>query len=72
MIFGKVSRANVGVEMRVAALPDVLQGKIWASMSESRRPRKRQKDLFDIARLLDEHPELRERIPRDILAKLPD
>ena len=73
---GAIERAGyrevLGVQMRVAALPDVLQGKIWASMSESRRPRKRQKDLFDIARLLDEHPELRERVPPDILAKLPD
>jgi len=61
----------LGIEMRVASLEDVLQGKIWAAASEGRRPSKRQKDLFDIARLVEAFPELRERIPEDVLRKLP-
>jgi hypothetical protein len=65
-------RAVLGCEMRVAALPDVLQGKIWAAESPDRRPLKRQKDLFDVARLLEAHPELRELVPADILSKLPE
>jgi hypothetical protein len=73
---GAIERAGrrtvLGFEMRVAALRDVLQGKIWAAESPGRRPLKRQKDLFDIARLLEAHPELRELVPADILAQLPE
>jgi hypothetical protein len=64
-------RPVLGIDMRVASLPDVLQGKIWAATSEGRRPLKRQKDLFDIARLLEAHPELRAGVPDDVLARLP-
>jgi hypothetical protein len=73
---GAIERAGrrtvLGFEMRVAALPDVLQGKIWAAESPGRRPLKRQKDLFDVARLLEAHPELRELVPAEILRKLPE
>jgi len=31
---------------------------------------KRQKDLADIARLLEAHPDLRGRVPQDVLARL--
>ncbi len=54
----------------VASLEDTLQGKIWAVQDVSRRPSKRQKDLADIARLLEAYPELRERVPEDILKQL--
>lgn len=64
-------RKVLGIEMRVAALEDVLQGKIWAATSEGRRPSKRQKDLFDIARLVEAYPELRERIQGEVLRNLP-
>lgn len=60
----------LGVTMPVATLEDVLQGKLWAVMDSTRRPSKRQKDLADIARLLETHPELRQRVPPDVLAKL--
>lgn len=64
-------RPVLGIQMRVAAIEDVLQGKIWAAESEGRRPLKRQKDLLDIARLLEGHPELRELIPAEVLSRLP-
>lgn len=64
-------REVLGVRMRVATLEDVLQGKIWAATSEARRPLKRQKDLFDIARLLEAHPALRPRVPDEIRSMLP-
>jgi hypothetical protein len=64
-------RTVLGFEMRVASIEDVLQGKLWAAESEGRRLSKRQKDLFDIARLLEAHPELRTRVPEETLAKLP-
>lgn len=69
-----VDRAEVrdvlGLRLPVAGLEDVLQGKVWAVTDETRRPSKRQKDLADIARLLEVHPELRGRVPADVLAKL--
>jgi len=52
--------------MRVASLEDVLQGKIWAYLDEDRRKSKRQKDLADIARLVEAFPCLAERLPEEI------
>jgi len=63
-------RAVLGVQLPVAALDDVLQGKIWAAMDPSRRASKRQKDLADIARLVERFPHLRARVPAEVLARL--
>jgi hypothetical protein len=54
----------------VARLEDVLRGKVWAASDPNRRASKRQKDLADIARLLEEHPGLRELVPQAILHRL--
>jgi hypothetical protein len=59
-------RAVLGYRMTVAALEDVLQGKLWAYQDETRRSSKRQKDLADIMRLLETHPELEAGIPDSI------
>jgi len=48
----------------------VLQGKLWAYSDPTRRQSKRQKDLADIARLVETHPELEAEVPTDILAKI--
>jgi hypothetical protein len=63
-------RDVLGLTLPVASVEDVLQGKVWAASDPARRASKRQKDLADIARLLEVHPELRARVPQDILAKL--
>ncbi len=63
-------RAILGIELPVAALEDVLQGKVWAAQDPTRRASKRQKDLADIARLLEAYPELRGSVPNDVLAHL--
>lgn len=47
-----------GILMRVASLEDTLQGKIRAWSDSKRRQSKRIKDLGDIARLVESHPEL--------------
>lgn len=67
---GASEREVLGVTMPVAAVEDLLQGKIWAVEDAARRPSKRQKDLADIARLLETFPHLRASVPADILAKL--
>ena len=56
--------------MKVAALEDVLQGKIWAYSDEQRRISKRLKDLTDILRIVETYPALEEKLPdsvRDML-----
>jgi nucleotidyltransferase AbiEii toxin of type IV toxin-antitoxin system len=69
-----VDRATVkdvlGLAMPVAHVEDVLQGKVWAAQDPTRRASKRQKDLADIARLLESRPDLRDRVPADVLRHL--
>jgi hypothetical protein len=68
---GTASERDVlGLKLPVAKLEDVLQGKVWAALDPGRRPSKRQKDLADISRLLEAHPELRSRVPDEILSRL--
>ena len=65
-----VSRDLLGLRLPVARLEDVLKGKVWAVMDASRRPSKRQKDLADIARLVEVSPSLRRQLPDEVLTKL--
>lgn len=59
-----------GILMRVASREDTLRGKLQAYADIQRRPSKRQKDLLDIARMVETHPELRAQVPSDVLGKL--
>jgi hypothetical protein len=74
--FGFPERASIrdvlGLNLPVAAVEDVLDGKVWAALDSTRRPSKRRKDLLDIERLLEAQPRLRSRVPAEILAKLSD
>ena len=63
-------RQVLGLTLPVAAVADLLKGKIWAFQDPARRGSKRQKDLADIARLLERYPELRADVPEDVLARL--
>ena len=63
-------REVLGLKVPVASLEDVLQGKVWAVQDTTRRPSKRQKDLADIARILEQHAHLRSAVPSAILDKL--
>jgi hypothetical protein len=62
----------LGMELPVASVEDVLQGKIWAALDSERRGSKRQKDLADIARILDNYPQYRSHVPQEILERLLD
>lgn len=53
----------LGYDLKVAAVEQVLQGKLWAYQDEERRPSKRQKDLADILRLVETNPVLKEKLP---------
>lgn len=63
-------RDVLGVPMQVAAVEDVLTGKTWAAQDQTRRASKRQKDLADIARLIERFPRLRAQVPASVLDKL--
>lgn len=62
-------RDVLGYDLPVAALEDVLQGKLWAYADSERRPSKRQKDLADILRLVENHPHLAHLLPETIKSK---
>ncbi len=59
-----------GILMRVASLHDTLQGKLLAWQDKTRRPSKRQKDLMDITRLVEAHPELLAALPAEVAARI--
>ncbi|MGE5263212.1 MAG: nucleotidyl transferase AbiEii/AbiGii toxin family protein [Acidobacteriota bacterium] len=63
-------REVLGLKLPVADLEDVLRGKVWAALDPTRRGSKRQKDLADIARLLENYPQLRAQVPPEILSRL--
>lgn len=60
----------LGYTMKVARLENVLEGKVWAYMDETRRKSKRQKDLADIFRIIEKFPQLEETLPRNLREKL--
>jgi len=64
------NRQVLGYMLPVAAVEDVLQGKLWAYQDERRRPSKRQKDLADIARLIEVRPELAPRLPEPVRKRI--
>lgn len=63
-------RTILGYKVSVAALEDVLQGKVWAFSDQTRRPSKRQKDLADIMRLIETHPHLMALLPEPLRKRL--
>ena len=60
----------LGYNLQVAALEDVLTGKVWAWSDSTRRRSKRQKDLADILRLVETYPRLQESLPPELLPEL--
>ncbi len=59
-----------GILMRVASLDDTLRGKIKAWSQPKRRQSKRIKDLADIARLVESHPELWQNLPGELKSQV--
>ena len=63
-------RDVLGLNLPVAAIEDVIQGKIWAASDPTRRAIKRRKDLLDIERILEAYPSRRSDVPEEILRQL--
>ena len=63
-------RNVLGYTMKVARLEDVLKGKVWAYTDKARRKSKRQKDLADILRIIEKHPQLEASLPQSLRDEL--
>lgn len=59
-----------GILMRVASVEDTLAGKIRAYSDAKRRQSKRFKDLADITRLVESHPELWATLPEELQSEI--
>jgi hypothetical protein len=59
-------RIVLGVSVWVAALDDIVQGKLWAWADPERRLSKRKKDELDLVRLAEAYPHLRARYPEQL------
>jgi hypothetical protein len=60
----------LGLQLPVARVEDILQGKVWAALDPTRRASKRQNYLADISRLIEAHPHLRSQVPAQVLERL--
>ena len=60
----------LGCDARVAALPDLVAGKVLAWSAPKRRLSKRKKDEADLIRLAEEYPEVRALLPETLRRQL--
>jgi hypothetical protein len=58
------------IAMPVAAIEDLVQGKLWALQDENRRSSKRLKDRTDLVRLCESHPRLIKLIPAGLIPEV--
>lgn len=69
-----ISRAErrevLGVMVPVAALADLVQGKIWAWQDKERRLTKRKKDELDLMRIAEAYPHFVADMPAEIVRQL--
>ena len=63
-------RDVLGEQLWVAAVENVLQGKVWAASDPARRQSMRLKDFADIARILEGFPHLAAQVPDEIKQRL--
>ena len=69
-----VDRASVrrvlGIDLPVAAIEDVIAGKVRAAQNPARLASKQLKDLADIVRLMEVRPELGALVPEDVATRI--
>ena len=59
-----------GVRLPVAALEDLVQGKLWAATDTTCRSSKRQKDRLDLTRICESHPQIIPLIPVGLIPEV--
>ena len=60
----------LGCEAKVAALRDLVTGKVMAWSDPQRRLSKRKKDEADLIRLAEDYPEIRPQLPESLRRQL--
>jgi hypothetical protein len=60
----------LGVQVKIACLEDVTQGKLWAYSDPRRRLSKRKKDELDLIRLAEAYPELKSLYPAELTEQI--
>ena len=65
-----VLRTIFGIDVPVAALEDLVQGKLWAWNDSTRRPSKHAKDESDLLRLGEAYPEVILMLPMELRTKI--
>ena len=65
-------REVLGIVVPVAALDDLIQGKLLAWRDPARRLSKRKKDELDLIRIAEAYPEKKTAMPTDLTSQLPD
>jgi hypothetical protein len=63
-------RDVLGQTIPVADLKDIVAGKVWAWSDPQRRLSKRKKDELDLIRVGEAYPELRGKLPAEIVSQL--
>jgi hypothetical protein len=63
-------REVLGNFIPVARLEDIVQGKVWAWKDSERRPTKRKKDELDLMRIAEAFPQLRPKLPQEIIDQI--
>jgi hypothetical protein len=63
-------RETLGVRLRVAALADLVQAKIWAWSDPEHRLSQRKKDELDLIRIAERHPQFIPKLPEAIRSQL--
>jgi hypothetical protein len=69
-IAGAQQRQVLGQLVPVADLKDIVQGEVWAWSDQQRRLSKRKKDELDLIRIAEAYPELRAKLPAEIVSQL--
>ena len=65
-----VLRSIFGIDVPVAALADLVQGKLWAWSDSTRRASKHAKDQGDLLRLGEAYPEVLTMLPSELRAEI--
>lgn len=67
---GAISARVLGCDAKVAAISDLVAGKVMAWRDPNRRLSKRKKDEADLIRLAESHPEIRALLPEELRRQL--
>jgi len=62
----------LGCTVPIAALPDLILGKIWAWSDPTRRLSKHKKDELDLIRIGEKYPEIRDLLPDEVAKQIED